>query len=170
MMSALRSLFILLLLAAASAVLGSRIQDELQRAPEMPEPAGLALESGGASSDQAINIPKMPKYAPPPIERFAMALDRPLFSPDRRPAKDEPAAPGVVESQALTATLQGILFASSGSVAMLAAVGETTTVRVLQGEVFLSWRLLEIHPDNVVFEKGGETVTLELIYKTQTEP
>ena len=44
----------------------------------------------------------------------------------------KPAAPGVVESQALTATLQGILFASSGSVALLAAVGETTPVRVSQ--------------------------------------
>jgi len=169
-MPALRSLFILLLLAVASAVLGLRIQDELSRPPEMPVPKGIAAEPGAAGSDQEIEIAEMPRFDPPPIERFSTALDRPLFSPDRRPSADEPVAPGVVEDQALTATLQGILFASSGSVALLTAVGETTSVRVSQGEVFLGWRLLEIHPDNVVFEKDDETVTLELIYRVQTEP
>ncbi len=111
----------------------------------------------------------MPKYDPPPIERFAAALDRPLFNPDRRPPEGEPSA-GVVEDRALSATLQGILFATSGSVALLTAVGESSSVRVSEGELFLGWRLVEIHPDNVVFERDEETVTLELIYKAQPAP
>lgn len=169
-MLALRSMFILILLGAVSAVLGLRIQDELRRPPEMPTITGLAADPGGADSGQPIELAEIPKYDPPPIKRFAAALDRPLFSADRRPSADAPVATGAVEVQALTATLQGILFANSGSVALLTAVGETTSVRVSQGEVFLGWRLVEINPDSVVFEKDDETVTLELIYRAQPAP
>ncbi len=166
MMPNLRGLFLLVLLATASAALALRIRDDLQRPPESLAVAG----PDAAASGQAIDTPEMPKYDPPPIERFAAALDRPLFSQDRRPPEDEPAGTGVVEDRALSATLQGILFATSGSVALLTAVGESSPVRVSEGEVFLGWRLLEIHPDNVVFERDEETVTLELIYKAQPAP
>jgi hypothetical protein len=169
MTSALRSLLVLLVLAAISAALGLRIQDELQRPPEIPGAVEPDQASDGNDADQTIEIPEMPRYDPPPMERFAAALDRPLFSPDRRPSADAPAAPGP-EPQALTATLQGILFANEGSVALLTAVGEATPVRVSQGEVFLGWRLMEINADSVVFEKDGETVMLELIYRAQAVP
>ncbi len=162
----LRSLFLLVLLATASAVLALRIRDDLQRPPETLAAAG----PDGAASAQTIEIPEMPKYDPPPIERFAAALDRPLFSPQRRPPEGEPTGTGVVEDRTLSATLQGILFANSGSVALLTAVGESSSVRVSEGDLFLGWRLLEIHPDNVVFERDEETVTLELIYKAQPAP
>ncbi len=164
MMPNLRGLFVLL--ATASAVLALRIRDDLQRSPEPLAVAG----PDAAASGQAIDTPEMPKYDPPPIERFAAALDRPLFSPDRRPPEGEPTGTGVVEDRALSATLQGVVFRASGSVALLTAVGESSTVRVSEGELFLGWRLLEIHPDNVVFERDEETVTLELIYKAQPAP
>ena len=166
MMPSLRGLLLLALLATASAVLALRIRDDLQRPPEPLAAAG----PDAAASGETIEIPEMPKYDPPPIERFAAALDRPLFRPDRRPPEGEPSGTGVVEDRALSATLQGILFASSGSVALLTAVGESSPVRVSQGELFLGWRLLEIHPDNVVFGRDEETVTLELIYKAQPAP
>ncbi len=162
----LRSLFLLVLLATASAVLALRIRDDLRRPPETL----AAAEFDGETAALTIEIPEMPRYDPPPIERFAAALDRPLFSPQRRPPEDEPTGAGVVEDRALSATLQGILFATSGSVALLTAVGESSPVRVSEGELFLGWRLLEIHPDNVVFERDEETVTLELIYKAQPAP
>ncbi len=165
MMPNLRSLFLLLLLATASVVLALRIRDDLRRPPETLAAAGF----DGETAAQTIEIPEMPKYDPPPIERFAAALDRPLFSPDRRPPEGEPSA-GVVEDRALSATLQGVVFRNSGSVALLTAVGESSPVRVSQGELFLGWRLLEIHPDNVVFGRDEETVTLELIYKAQPAP
>lgn len=166
MMPNLRGLFLLMILVAASAVFGSRIRDDLQRPPEMPEPSA----SGSETPDRDIEIPELPGYDPPPIERFAAALDRPLFSADRRPPPDGQPTAAVVEDRSLSATLQGILFAGSGSVALLTAVGESAPVRVSQGEVFLGWKLLEIHPDNVVFGRDDETVTLELIYKVQPAP
>ncbi len=169
MMPNLRSLFLLVLLATASTALALRIRDDLQRPSEALTSAGFATGSGGAVSGQTIEIPEMPKYDPAPIERFAAALDRPLFSQDRRPPADEPSA-GVVEDRALSATLQGVVFRTSGSVALLTAVGESSPVRVSEGELFLGWRLLKIHPDNVVFGRDEETVTLELIYKAQPAP
>jgi hypothetical protein len=166
MISNLRSLFLLALLGTTSTVLALRIWDDQQRSLETPD----AVELEAAASDQAIEVPEMPKYDPPPIERFAAALDRPLFSADRRPTAEEPVAPGAVEDRALTATLSGILFSNLEGVALLSQIGETTVVRVSQGDQYLGWRLLEIYPDHVVFEREGETVTLELIYKTQTAP
>jgi hypothetical protein len=178
MMANLRGLFLLVLLATASAVLALRIRDDLQRPSETLAltgfdtgfDTGLGTGLGTGFGGAAIGIPEAPKYHPPPIERFAAALDRPLFSQDRRPPEDEPAETGVVEDRALSATLQGILFATSGSVALLTAVGESAPLRVSEGELFLGWRLLEIHPDNVVFGRDEETVTLELIYKAQPAP
>ena len=166
MMANLRGLFLLVLLATASAKLALLIRDDLQRQPETL----AAVMPDVAASGQAVEIPETSKYQPPTIERFAAALDRPLFSQDRRPPADEPAGIGVVEDRALSATLQGILFATSGSVALLTAVGESAPVRISEGELFLGWRLLEIHPDNVVFGRDEETVTLELIYKAQPAP
>ena len=168
-MTNLRSLFLLLLLGTASAALALGIRNDLRRPPEVPAAAGIDT----AASGQTLNIPEMPKYDPPPIERFAATLDRPLFSADRRPPEGQPIATGIGDNRALTATLQGVLFASSGSIALLTAVGESTPMPVSLGEVFLGWRLLEIHPDNVVFGRDEETVTLELIYKaepTKAEP
>ena len=165
-MANLRSLFLLLLLGTASAALALGIRNDLRRPAETPASARL----NAAASSQTLELPEMPKYDPPPIERFAATLDRPLFSPDRRPPKGQPITTGIVEDRALTATLQGVLFANSGSIALLTAVGESTTVRVSQGELFLGWRLLEIHPDKVVFGRDEETVTLELIYKAQAAP
>lgn len=162
----LRSLFLLLLLGTTSAALALGIRNDFRRPLEAPASA----EINAATSGQTLEIPDMPKYDPPPIERFAAVLDRPLFSPDRRPPEGQPIATGLVEDRALTATLQGVLFANSGSIALLTAVGESTTVRVSQGELFLGWRILEIHPDNVVFGRDEETVTLELIYKAQPAP
>ena len=162
----LRSLALLLFLGTTSAALGLRLQDELQRPPEMPIPARL----DGAASARAIEIPNVQKYDPPPIERFAATFDRPLFNAQRRPTASEPVAVGVVEVRALSATLKGILFADTGSFALLTEVGETASVRVSQGELFLGWRLLDINPDNVVFERDEETVTLELIYKAAAQP
>ncbi len=166
MMANLRSMFLLLLLGTASIALALRILDDLQRLPETPAAAGLKR----AASGQTIETPEMPKYDPPPIEQFAAALDRPLFNPQRRPSENEPSGTGIVEDRALSATLQGILFANSGSVALLTAVGESMPIHVSQGELFLGWRLLEIHPDRAVFGRDEETVILELIYKAKPTP
>lgn len=166
MMTNLRSLFLLALLMAASSALAMRIWDDVQQPPETP----TDVELDAAASDQTIDVSEMPKYDPPPIERFSAALDRPLFNADRRPSADAPAAPGAVADRALTATLSGILFSNLEGVALLSPIGETTVVRVSQGDQYLGWRLVEIHPDRVVFEMDDETVTLELIYKAQPAP
>ena len=71
----LRSLFLLLLLGTASAALALGIRDDLRRPAEAPTSA----EVDAAASGQTLEIPEMPKYDPPPIERFAAALDRPLL-------------------------------------------------------------------------------------------
>ena len=120
MMPHLRGLFLLLLLGAGSTALALRIWDDLQRSPEMP----AIVEPDAAPSDQVIEVPEMPKYDPPPIERFAAALDRPLFRPDRRPPAEVAVAAGTVEGGALSATLRGILFSNLEGVALLSPIGE----------------------------------------------
>jgi len=165
-MSKLRSLFLLLLLGVASTALALRIWSDLQRPPETP----AAAEFNAAASGETIEVPQMSKYDAPPIERFAAAFDRPLFNADRRPSEEQPVAAVAGEDRVLSATLRGILFSNLEGVALLSPIGETTVVRVSQGDLYLGWRLLEIQPDHAVFEMDGETITLELIYKAQPEP
>lgn len=165
----LRGLLFLMLLAAASAVLGLQIRDGLRPPAGLPEAAAPASVSGGAGGGPADALPALPVYDPPPLDRFAAAIERPLFSPDRRPPAEAPSVVVASADQALTATLSGILFADSGSVALLTAVGDSTPVRVSQGDLYLGWKLTRINPDNVVFERDGEQVTLELIYRVQAD-
>ena len=58
----LRSLFLLLLLGMASAVLALEIRNDLRRPPEAP--ASMAIDT--PASDQILELPEMPKYEPPP--------------------------------------------------------------------------------------------------------
>ena len=165
----LRGLLFLSLLAAASVALGLHIRDVLLQPAGLPEVVSPIPASGDAGSNPAAVLPALPEYDPPPINQFAAAVERPLFSPDRRPPAETPSVVVASADQALTATLSGILFADSGSVALLTAVGDSTPVRVSQGDEYLGWRLSRINPDNVVFERNGEQVTLELIYRVQPE-
>lgn len=164
-MAGQRDLIGLIVLGGVAVALGIWIRDEGARPLESP--AALAL----AEPEAPAELPRPGDFRPAPFERFAAALDRPLFSETRRPvAPAAQPAPEPDAAPALTATLTGVLFAASGSVALVTEVGASAPVRISEGGALNGWTLIEIRPDTVVFEQGGETVTLELIYRDDRPP
>lgn len=159
-------LAVLALLLVACGVLALRIEDNLSPLPapiamldnELAPPQGAP--AGGALAD----------VAPPPFERYAAVLDRPLFEPDRRARAEEvEASPSETGPKLLDATLSGIIHSGARSVALLRARGEGAGRAVPLGGTFRGWTLTRIAPDSVDLTRGSETVTLGIDYRRRGE-
>lgn len=120
-----------------------------------------------ATGGEATDLPEIPRWDPPPLARFAPALDRPLFAPDRRPppvgAEAEPEP-----RQALIATLQGVMLSGTERRALIRPGTGDQVVRLKEGDLLQGWRLEEIGPDHVLFRRDDDAVTLDLLYKADT--
>ena len=102
------------------------------------------------------------------ISRFMSILDRPVFSPTRRPPPPPPPPKVVapVRPDPLdTIHLYG-LFSGAGGGGVIARV-EGKTRRVKVSETVGDWSLKEIRPREVVFAKGGENRVVPLMQATQ---
>ena len=100
--------------------------------------------------------------------RFMAILDRPVFSPTRRPPPPPPPPKPVVAVR--PDPLDGIhlygLFSGGGVGGVIARV-EGKTRRIKVSEAVGDWSLREIRPRDVVFAKGGETRVVPLMQASQ---
>lgn len=155
---------LLTILAAISAALTWRIASDLSAPVTLDAPPAASA----AAADGDVGPPQAPPYEAPPAERFIAVLDRPLFSPDRRPETVESAAPTAAprRDESLKAQLRGVVLADPEAAALITPEGSTQVLRVALGELFRGWRLREVHPDHVVFEHEGREERLDLIYRS----
>jgi len=100
--------------------------------------------------------------------RFMAILDRPVFSPTRRPPPPPPPPKLVVPVRAdpLDSIHLYGLFSGSGGGGVIARV-EGKTRRVKVSESIGDWSLKEIRPRDAVFAKGGETRVVPLMQASQ---
>lgn len=102
------------------------------------------------------------------VSRFMAILDRPVFSPTRRPPPPPPPPKVVapVRPDPLdTIHLYG-LFSGAGGGGVIARVdGKTRRIKV--SETVGDWSLKEIKAREVVFAKGGESRVVPLVQATQ---
>jgi hypothetical protein len=89
----------------------------------------------------------------PTAEALAPALERPLFSPTRRPALEAEKPPQAAPA-APTFRLLGIAASDGISVAVIEVDG--ARVRLQRGQSVSGWRLAEIGPRRVVLVKGND--------------
>jgi hypothetical protein len=166
-MAGLRGVMTLIVLGGAVAALGLWMRDEGRRPLESPDDLLLG------QPDEPAALPQSGEFRPDPFDRFAESLERPLFEQSRRPvvvAAPELPAPEPAAAPVLSATLTGVMFAGTGSMALVTEVGASSPVRITEGEQLDGWTLVEIRPDNVTFQQAGESVTLELIYRDDRPP
>jgi general secretion pathway protein N len=172
-----------LLLAALCAALGWKVYDDWRTvsadaaaaAPETAAAPAGASAAPLAAADLALALP--------PPERFAVIVERPLFSPTRRPApppeemaqaepppeeplpEEEPPAdaepPPVVDF-----TLTGIVIAGSERYALVERHEDGRTVQVTEGGDVNGWFAVLIDPDRAVFRNGATEE--ELLLRTAT--
>lgn len=103
-------------------------------------------------------------------ERFDATLQRPLFSPTRRP----PPPPAVIAAPSITAAvappaapppnvaLSGVIVGAGGGVALLRRPTDPVPARVALGAKVDGWTVAEIHPRSIVLRRDTRSVTIDL--------
>ena len=111
-------------------------------------------------------LPPELQFAMAAIEDFESVLERPLFSPSRRPAPAEDVAAGAV-GQEFGYALKGVLIDIEARIALLSHKGGAGTVRQAEGTKIDGWLLKEVEADFIVVERNGEEQIVELIFQSQ---
>ena len=144
---------------ALYAELQARAEGAQAAAPPPVEPAALALPSI-----------EEPAVAVPPLAAYAAVVERPLFSPTRRPpvvaAPDEAAPPARRDEL----TLRGVMLAPHKRVALIEIEGADEEARWLaEGETLQGWTIAAVRERHVVLSEHGETRELALDWEPSAE-
>lgn len=161
------------LLLGTAVFLGLAVVDEMRLLDGAAaiEPAGVALprssERGHAEDKTALQ-----EWTPRPLRDFSAALERPIFSPGRRPPSSPVAAspaaePTLLEEPALE--LRGIVSAGEFGIALLLLEGDSVLRRVRQGDDVAGWRVEEIDAEGVLLRRQAGTLRLSLDYPARRQ-
>jgi general secretion pathway protein N len=113
---------------------------------------GAALPAQAQTSDQL-----------PPIESFSETVERPLFLPDRRPPAIEETQEEAQDVESGLFTLVGIIVSPTQRIALVKVRGSQTVLQLSEGQQANGWTVLQIRPEEVIFESNDKTETIELI-------
>jgi hypothetical protein len=93
-----------------------------------------------------------------PDRLVAVALARPLFSPDRRPARGPGA--GAVAADPTLPRLAGIVASPAETVAIFQGAGGVKPVVAQNGQTVEGWKVITIAADWVILRKANNQITL----------
>lgn len=117
-------------------------------------------------------LPDPPQFDAPILARFTETLERPLFTPTRRPPKVEAAAPVPQAPRVpLDLTLKGVIFSPDERVAIFAPKSgrvDRKVLRLPEGASYEGWTLETIAPKAAIFRRGKTEEQLELLFDEAT--
>lgn len=148
------------LLTALAVSLGSLVTFEWDApapSPAIAAASRTAEASGGAAPAPAFSLA--------PLARFSAVTERPLFSPDRRPA---PQASDTVGSWS-GLTLAGIVVTPASREVLIAHGNPPKIVHLQEGQSVDGWAVRSIDPDRVVIANGGEQHELLFLAKHEDD-
>ena len=123
--------------------------------------------------DFASMIPPLPQPDPADLNRFVATLERPLFSPSRRPPPPPPppvvAAPPPPPDPLANVHLFGVFAGSEGTGGIIARV-EGKPRRIYINEAIGAWTLKSIDKRNATLVRGDETRVLTLVHARGAVP
>jgi hypothetical protein len=151
---------------------------------------------GPATATQtAALLPDLPEPTPfvmPPTADFAAVVDRPLFSPSRRPPS-EAVAVVTVTKDPLALKLTGIVLSTNNPIAIFmpevqapvrrqtkrrnrrkktspAVAATNLSIRLSEGDNYKGWTLDEIESKTTLFSRGDEITRLEITFDVAAPP
>ena len=144
------------ILAALCLGLGALATTELgdTRAPgpNQPPPAPAAKPASAGAA---------PAFSLPPLQRYAVVTERPLFSPDRKPPQHTAETAGAWSSFVLA----GIIITPQSREALIAHGKPQAIAHLQEGQALEGWTITSIYPDRVVFRDGVDEHELRLTPK-----
>lgn len=128
-------------------------------APVTPSPIEASPPAAVASNEPA------PVFTLAPLSTFSAVTDRPLFSPDRRPAPQA--------SEALSSwsglSLAGIIVTPASREVLIAHGNPAKLVHLQEGQSVEGWVVRAIEPDHIVVANGSEEHELRFLAKKEGE-
>jgi len=118
--------------------------------PPIPEPRALATPPAAPAAPTLTALP--------PLASFAATIERPLFSPSRRPAANAPAAAAPAAESRYR--LIGIVVSGTKKTAFIADSGRRAPIGV--GDAFDGWTVKEIGQDRVTLASPSGEMVLKL--------
>jgi|JI8StandDraft_1071087.scaffolds.fasta_scaffold260744_2 hypothetical protein len=118
-------------------------------------------------------IPPLPEQKPVDLGRFVATLERPLFSPSRRPPPPPPPPappppPPPPPDPLATVHLYGVFAGDDGGGIIVRVDGKPRRVRI--SERIGAWTVTDIDNRNVTLVRGGETRILKLVHARPAAP
>lgn len=104
---------------------------------------------------------------PAPDNRFRAMVERPLFSPTRRPPPPPPAPLALPSLPAPplpppNLTLSGVITGGGTGVALIRRPQDAAPIHVAAGGSVDGWIVAEIHPREIVLRRDARSVTVAL--------
>lgn len=126
--------------------------------PERADPVPTS-EAGGPAPP----LPPSSRSGPPALATFDEILERPLFSPERRPAQaPEPEAPPPMPVEPLNLRLEGIAKVGESRIAVLRDLQTNQGLRLSEGMEYNGWRVQSVDPEVTVLTRDGQVQEIRL--------
>lgn len=149
------------LMAGASLVMACIIYAEVRARP--------MIQTSSQPTMAEVRIASLPaqRQAMPEKARFAAIVERPLFSPSRRPHSEEPA---LVPTPTLDFSLSGIVISTGEPFALIKSGAGGDPVRMKQGEEISGWTVGRIESDRILVRHGRTERELLLDFAAPAPP
>lgn len=112
------------------------------------------------TADYAAMVPALPEPAAADTRRFVALLERPLFSPTRRPPPPKAAEEGTPSDAMGAARLLGLFEGKDDGGAIIQIDGKPRRVRL--HEAVEGWQLSAVQQRSATFTRAGQTRVLQL--------
>jgi hypothetical protein len=143
-----------LLCAGLAGVVYRELADPLAERSDAPAAPAAAGVSPLPSADAA--------FALPPISSYAEIVERPLLSPNRRPAQ--------TAGQDTPFTVTGIIVSPGMRSAVVTHGTPPIMSRVVEGQEIDGWTVQSIRSDHIILARGTAQAELKLVDKSTAAP
>jgi hypothetical protein len=146
------------------------IRNELTNPPAPPAPQQALADAVAVEP-----LPPEPVLSPAALDLFSEVIERPVFSPTRRPPEaPAPPAPERAPVKAnLEFTLAGIIISEKGRFVLAVPKGNKgDVVRVGEGRSIDGWTVARVEPDRALFRRGEaeSLMILQFFERSEASP